>query len=314
MLKHLLEISDWTSRELEETLQLASQLKVLAKKKETPPLLQGKSYALIFYKNSLRTRVSFEVGIFQLGGQAIMVNESDFALGKRESIPDVAKALSRFVDGILIRTYSHQDVLTLSMHATVPVINMLTDDAHPCQILADAMTIQECLGGLKDKKIVYLGDGNNITHSLLNLASRIPMHLVVATAPNCLPNMELFGKAKQAGISQIEITTSAEEAALNADVLYTDVWASMGQKEQLENKISALKPYQINQSLLKLAKPGAIVMHCLPAERGREITDEVLDGPQSVVWEQAENRLHIQKAILSQLDAWKNTDRSVILS
>lgn len=305
MKRNFISLSDWTTQEIVNNLNLSRELKEKTKLGLCPKLLEQKTYALIFHKHSLRTRVSFEVGIFQLGGNSIHMTEHDFDLGKREAVGDVARVMSRYVDGILIRTYKHEHVTELGRFSEVPVVNMLTDSGHPCQIMADALTLIEHFGSLDKLKIVYLGDGNNITNSWLELAMRLPIHLVVATSPESLPDMNLFQQAQSQGISKIEIIHDAKIAVKDADVLYTDVWASMGQKDLAAQKAELLSPFQINASLLKLAKPSAVVMHCLPAERGREITDEVLDGPQSIVLEQAENRLHAQKAILAQLDGWR---------
>lgn len=304
MKRNFISIDDWTAEEIRENFNLAKELKDLTKQKKCPQELKDKNYGLVFHKNSLRTRLSFEVGINQLGGNSFHITKNDFELGKRESNHDVAKVMSRYLDGILIRTYDHKLLEEIGEHAEIPVVNMLTDWSHPCQIMTDAFTIEEKLGQIENLKIVYLGDGNNIVHSWLNLAKRIPLHFCIATSPNTLPDMELLKSVQNAGISKVTITHSPEKGVKDADVLYTDVWASMGQKEQLDCKVEELSCFQINQSLLNKAKPSAIVMHCLPAERGREITDEVMDGPQSVVFDQAENRLHVQKAILVQLNRW----------
>ena len=218
---------------------------------------------------------------------------------------DVARVMSRFVDGILIRTYSHQMVLDLAEHATVPVVNMLTDFNHPCQVISDMLTIKEKLGRIDNVRIAYVGDSNNMTISWLNLAARIPLDLRIATAPETMPDMKLVNEIQELGISTIKVTNSAEEAADGAEVLYTDVWASMGEKDKIAERERVLKDFQINSDLLKNAEKDALVLHCLPAERGKEITDEVLEGPQSVVFDQAENRLHAQKAILVQLEKWR---------
>ncbi|MBF0286346.1 MAG: ornithine carbamoyltransferase [SAR324 cluster bacterium] len=305
MTRNFISIQDWTSEEIKANIELASELKILTKQGKCSPHLEKKSYALIFHKESLRTRISFEVGIFQLGGMAMYLTGNDFELGKRESNEDVAKVMSRYVDGILIRTFDHQNVVELGHHADVPVINMLTDWSHPCQLMADILTVKEHLGTLENLKIVYLGDGNNLANSWINMAARIPMQLCIATSTETMPDMQLFEEVKAMGISDLSISHSAQEAVKNADVLYTDVWASMGQKEKAALKANQLKDFQINQKLLEYAKSSTIVMHCLPAERGYEITSEVLDGPQSVVLDQAENRLHAQKAILVQLSRWQ---------
>ncbi len=306
MKRNFISILDWTSEEIKANLELAQEMKEATQEGKCPRFLDQKTYAMIFHKASLRTRISFEVGIFQLGGKTIHLTANDFEFGKRESIRDVAKVVSRFVDGILIRTFDHQHVVELAEYAEVPVVNMLTDWEHPCQIMADVLTIQEHLGELENLKVVYLGDGNNVTHSWLGMAARLPFHLCVATAPETKPDMELFEAVRDLGISTVSLCHSAKEAVQEADVLYTDVWASMGQKEQFASKSAQLKDFQVNQELLSHAKLNTLVMHCLPAERGREITDDVVDGPQSVVLDQAENRLHAQKAILAQLARWQH--------
>ena len=306
MKRNFISILDWTSEEIKANLELAQELKEATREGKCPRFLDQKTYAMIFHKASLRTRISFEVGIFQLGGKTIHLTANDFEFGKRESIRDVAKVASRFVDGILIRTFDHQHVVELAKYAEVPVVNMLTDREHPCQIMADVLTIQEHLGEMENLKVAYLGDGNNVTHSWLGMAARLPFHLCVATAPETKPDMELFEAVRDLGISTVSLCHSAKEAVQEADVLYTDVWASMGQKEQFASKSAQLKDFQVNQELLSHAKPNTLVMHCLPAERGREITDDVVDGPQSVVLDQAENRLHAQKAILAQLARWQH--------
>lgn len=306
MKRNFISILDWTAEEIRANLNLAQELKALHQQGKCPQLLEQKIYAMIFHKNSLRTRISFEVGIFQLGGKSIHLTKEDFVMGERESVKDIAQVTSRFVDGILIRTFDHEAVVELGDYAEVPVVNMLTDWEHPCQIMADVLTLKEHFGRLDHLKIVYLGDGNNVTHSWLCMAAHFPLDLWIATSKATLPDMALVEKVQAAGVSNVTIVHSPQEAIEEADVLYTDVWASMGEKDKAAEKLSHLKDFQINQSLLKSAKPGAVVMHCLPAERGREITDEVLDGEQSVVLEQAENRLHAQKAILVQLARWQN--------
>jgi ornithine carbamoyltransferase len=235
----------------------------------------------------------------------MVLSEQDFKIGERETVSDVARVMSRYVDGILIRTFSHQMVLDLAKHASVPVINMLTDYNHPCQLMSDVLTIKEKLGRIDNLRIAYLGDSNNMTVSWLNLAGRIPLDLRIGTSPETMPDMKLVNEIKELGISTINITNSAEEAVEGAEVLYTDVWASMGEKDLIAEKTRLLRGFQINTALLKYATKDALVLHCLPAERGNEITDEVLEGPQSVVFDQAENRLHAQKAILVQLEKWR---------
>jgi ornithine carbamoyltransferase len=263
-----------------------------------PKPLAGKAVACIFTKPSLRTRVSFEVGIFQLGGHPLYITDQEIQLGRRESIADAARVLSRYVGLIMIRTFAHSDVTELARYASVPVINGLTDLAHPCQVMGDYFTIME----RKRKeffKIAFLGDGNNVANSWLNLASLIPMDLRIGTSDKTPPNRAILDRAMKNKNSRILITSDPKEAVKDADVIYTDVWASMGQKEQLEEKTKLLSKYQVNKTLLAGADPDYLTMHCLPAERGREITDDVMDDPaHSIVFDQAENRLHIQKAIM----------------
>ena len=304
MKRDFISILDWTSEEIRSNLDFAVELKHQTKEGKCPQLLQGKTFGLFFHKPSLRTRLSFEVGITQLGGTAIVLTEQDFKIGERETVSDVARIMSRYVDCILIRTFSHQMVLDLSKHATVPVVNMLTDFNHPCQVMSDMLTIKEKLGRIDDVRIAYLGDSNNMTNSWLNIAARIPLDLRIGTSPETLPDMELVRKIQEIGISSIKVTHSATEAVDGAEVLYTDVWASMGEKDKIAERERLLKEFQINSSLLQHAEKNALVLHCLPAERDKEITDEVIEGRQSVVFDQAENRLHAQKAILVQLEKW----------
>jgi len=305
MKRDFISILDWTSEEIRNNIDLAVELKQQTKEGQCPQLLQRKTFGLFFHKPSLRTRLSFEVGIAQLGGASMVLSEKDFKIGERETVSDVARVMSRFVDGILIRTFSHQLVLDLAEHATVPVVNMLTDFNHPCQVMSDMLTIKEKLGRIDNVRIAYVGDSNNMTISWLNLAARIPLDLRIATAPETMPDMKHVNEIKELGISTIKVTNSAKEAVDGAEALYTDVWASMGEKDKIVERERVLRDFQINSNLLKYAAKDALVLHCLPAERGKEITDEVLEGPQSVVFDQAENRLHAQKAILAQLEKWR---------
>ncbi|MDC0077423.1 ornithine carbamoyltransferase [Deltaproteobacteria bacterium] len=305
MKRDFISILDWTSEEIRNNIALAVELKQQTKEGQCPQLLQRKTFGLFFHKPSLRTRLSFEVGIAQLGGASMVLSEKDFKIGERETVSDVARVMSRFVDGILIRTFSHQLVLDLAEHATVPVVNMLTDFNHPCQVMSDMLTIKEKLGRIDNVRIAYVGDSNNMTISWLNLAARIPMDLRIATAPETMPDMKHVNEIKELGISTIKVTNSAKEAVDGAEALYTDVWASMGEKDKIVERERVLRDFQINSNLLKYAAKDALVLHCLPAERGKEISDEVLEGPQSVVFDQAENRLHAQKAILVQLEKWR---------
>ncbi len=262
---------------------------------------KGKTLAMMFSKASTRTRVSFETGFHQLGGHAIYLSDRDSQIGRGEPIRDTARVLSRMVDGIMIRTFSNNSVIELAEYASIPVINGLTDLLHPCQALTDLLTIEEQLGSLKGRKLVYVGDGNNMAHSLMYACAKVGMDMVCASPKGYQPDPTVLQQAQE-DAAQTGCTISVEEdiakAVKGADVLYTDVWTSMGQEAEREIRLKALHDYQINSELLKAANPGAIVLHCLPAHRGEEITEDVLEGPQSFVWDQAENRLHTQKAIM----------------
>ncbi len=296
MSRSLCQITDLTASEVHEVFDLCAKMKSGAIQ---PKPLAGKSVACIFTKSSLRTRVSFETGIYELGGHPMYITDGEIQLGRRETVADAARVLSRYVGLIMIRTFDHADVVELAENATVPIVNGLTDLVHPCQIMGDYFSITEHLPPADRYIVAYLGDGNNITNSWLNLASLIPLELRIGTADDCHPDADLLEKAKANPDSKIVLTNDPKEAANGADVLYTDVWASMGQKDLANDKAEKLKRFQINRSLLEVAKEKAVVMHCLPAERGREITDEVMDSPQSIVFDQAENRLHVQKAIMA---------------
>jgi ornithine carbamoyltransferase len=287
--------TDFTTKEIDRVFELCAAMK---NKRIAPKPLAGKTVGCIFHKASLRTRISFEVGIAELGGNSLYITEKEIELGKRETIYDAAKVLSRYLAMITIRTFAHSDVEQLARHSDIPVINALTDLLHPCQILGDAFTIIEKKGKLDGLRIVYLGDGNNMANSLINLARRYPIKVVIGTNPGTLPDQNLIKAAQAEKIGSVEVVFNPKEAATAADVIYTDVWASMGQKHLAEEKAELLKDFQVNDALLKLAKPDCLVMHCLPALRNAEITDSVMDGPNSVVFDQAENRLHIQKAIM----------------
>jgi len=296
MSRSLCQITDLTGSEITQVIDICSQMKT---NEISPKPLEGKSVACVFAKESLRTRISFEVGISELGGSPIYVTGNEIKLGQRETVADAARVLSRYVGLIMIRTFEQSDVVELAEYATVPVVNGLTDLVHPCQILGDYFTAIEHLGPKERFKIAYLGDGNNITNSWLNLASLVPIDFRIGTDEDCMPDPEIMAKATANTDSRILVTSDPKEAVDGADVVYTDVWASMGQKHLAEEKEQKLRKFQINRSLLEAASPEAIVMHCLPAERGKEITDEVMDSPQSVVFDEAENRLHIQKAIMA---------------
>jgi len=302
--RHLLTMCNYTKDEILELLSLSLKLKEMQKKGQPHKLLDGKSLAMIFTKSSTRTRVSFQTGIFQLGGQGLFLSGSDIQLGRGETIADTARTLSRMVDGIMIRTFAQSDVEGLAEFGSVPVINGLTDDYHPCQALADILTVYEHKGALENTKLAFVGDGNNVAHSLLIICAKLGMDVSVATPKGFEPNADIVEKvmdfAKESG-SKVEIITDAMLAARNADAVYTDVWASMGQEGQFNEKSKSFKEYQVNEKLMAVAKPGAIFLHCLPAHRGEEVTAAVIDGPASVVWDEAENRLHAQKAVMVRL-------------
>ena len=295
-------MDDLSPEEVRFVLDTAVDLKRRAKAGDRPALLTGKVLAMIFEKPSLRTRVTFEVGMWELGGHAVYLAPQDVQLGARESVPDVARNLERWVGGIMARTFAHRTVQTLAEHARIPVINGLSDLEHPCQTLGDLLTIRERFGHLDGLRVAWVGDGNNVCHSLLLGAAKVGMHVAVATPARYAPDPAIVARAREiapASGSRIEVGTDAKAAARGADVIYTDVWVSMGQEAEREAKIKAFSGYQVNGALTAQAAARAVVMHCLPAHRGEEITGEVLDGPQSVVLDQAENRLHAQKALLS---------------
>ena len=299
--KDLLCIHDLSTEEVLKILDVAKKLKKMQKNGVPHEFCKGKTLAMMFSKASTRTRVSFETGFHQLGGHAIYLNDRDSQIGRGEPIRDTARVLSRMVDGIMIRTFSHDSVIELAQYASIPVINGLTDLLHPCQALTDLLTIEERLGGLKGRKLVYVGDGNNMAHSLMYACAKVGMDMVCASPKGYQPDPAVLKQAQE-DAAQTGCTVSVEEdifkAVKGADVLYTDVWTSMGQEAEREIRLKDLHDYQINSELLKAANKGAIVLHCLPAHRGEEITEEVLEGPQSFVWDQAENRLHTQKAIM----------------
>lgn len=304
-MEHFLNLADLTPKELRELLNLAVELKEEWKAGGNRPLLKGKTLGMVFQKSSLRTRVSFEVGMIHLGGQALYLSPFEIQLGKRESVPDVARVLSRYVDGIMARVFGHADVLTLAEYSRVPVINGLSDYNHPCQGLADFLTIVENKGwDLQGRKLTFVGDGNNVATSLLFGAALLGMDFAIA-APQGYelpPDVWALGQqfADVSG-SRLLATRDPHEAVAGADVVYTDVWASMGQEDEAEERARIFRPYQVNEALVAKAKPDVIAMHCLPAHRGQEISDEICDGPHSVLWDQAENRTHAQKAILVEL-------------
>jgi len=291
-------------RDLVDLLGLAADIKKRTRAGESYEPLRGKSLAMIFEKASTRTRVSFEVGMTQLGGHALFLSPSDLQIGRGETIADTARILSRYVDGILYRAFRHRDVVELATHATVPVINGLDDKEHPCQIVSDLFTIRERKGNLHGRRLAYVGDGNNVCNSLLLGSAIAGLEMAAAVPKGYEPDETILASAKRiakGARSAVSVVRDPYEAVKSADVVYTDVWVSMGMEAQAAERERAFQSYQVNEKLVRAAKPDAIVMHCLPAHRGLEITDEVLDGPQSAVLDQAENRLHAQKAILARL-------------
>ena len=304
MKRDLVSIRDFTREEIEALFSLATDLKRRLKRGKSHPRLSGKTLALIFEKPSLRTRVSFEVAMTHLGGHAIYLAPQDIRLGARETVEDGARNLSRWVDGIVARTFEHAQVERLAQYTTVPVINGLTDLLHPCQVLCDLFTLHEKREKLKGLRVAFIGDGNNVCNSWLYGAAKMGIHFTVACPKGYEPHRDVFTKARaesEATYAVLEITHDAARAAREADVLYTDVWASMGHEEQRAKRMRDFKGFQVNQSLVNLAQKDVQVMHCLPAHRGEEITDEVMDGLHSIILDQAENRLHLQKAILVKL-------------
>jgi ornithine carbamoyltransferase len=291
-------VADWSREELLEVLDLADELKRLQQAGEGHHLLPGRTLGMIFQKPSTRTRVSFEVGIYQLGGIGLYLSAGDLQLGRGETIKDTAHVLSRYLDAIMIRTFAQADVEELAEHASIPVINGLTDATHPCQALADVMTVRERFGRLDGLKVVYLGDGNNVCASLMVACAKLGMDFVAATPSGYRPDDEAVRIAREAGGS-VELTDVPRAAVQDAHVLYTDVWTSMGQDEERERRLKDLAGYGIDAGLVSLAGNGAIVLHCLPAHYGEEITEDVLYGSRSAVWDQAENRLHAQKALMA---------------
>lgn len=298
MKRDFLTVFDLSREETDMILKRAIQLKS-SKEISSCPLI-GKSIGLLFDKASTRTRISFQTGIYQLGAQSIYINANELQLGRGETIEDTAKVLSRYLSAIVIRTFSHQTIERFARVASIPVINGLTDLHHPCQALADLMTILEKKGRLKDIRVVYIGDGNNVANSLIEASSLMGIELALACPEGYEPDSDVHKRASSDS-AKIKLMRSPEEAVKDADVIYTDVWVSMGHEKEARKREKAFKDYQVNKRLLSLAKPDAIVMHCLPAHRGKEITNEVMDSPQSVVFDQAENRLHTQKALLEML-------------
>jgi ornithine carbamoyltransferase len=300
--RDFLRVNDWAPDELLFLLELADRLKARQREHIDHRHLEGRTLGMIFQKPSTRTRVSFEVGMFHLGGTALYLAAGDLQLGRGETIKDTARVLSRYLDGIMIRTFAQSDVDELAAQADVPVINGLTDEFHPCQALADVMTIRERLGEFDGVRVVYLGDGNNVCHSLMVACAKLGMDFVAATPEGYEPAETVVGWAREAAEASggsVEFGHDPRAAAQGADVLYTDVWTSMGQEEERDRRVRDLEAYRIDDALVSLASERAIILHCLPAHYGEEITEEVLYGPRSAVWDQAENRLHAQKALMA---------------
>lgn len=297
--RDFLTLADYQTEEIKYLLELAKQIKQKQKQGEVYQPLQGKVLGLIFEKASTRTRVSFETGIYQLGGTGLFLSSKDIQLGRGEPISDTAQVLSGYLDAIMIRTFAQSDVEELAKYASIPVINGLTDLYHPCQVLADFQTIEEVKGSLAGLKLAYIGDGNNMAHSLMLGAAKMGMKFSTAAPSGYLPDKEIIAKAQAIGSAQsITVTTDPIEAVKDADVIYTDVWASMGQESEQQERETLFASYQVNQGLLQYAKPDYMFMHCLPAHRGEEVTADIIDGTHSYVFQEAENRLHAQKALL----------------
>ncbi len=301
MNKHFLSIAELTKAEIFEIFDLTEELKEKTKRGEAHHLLKGKTLAMVFAKPSARTRISFEVGMFQLGGHALYLSPNDIGIGTREAVKDVARVLSRYNDGIMARLFGHEDILELAEYASVPVINGLTDLLHPCQIMADAFTILEHRKTLDNMKVAFIGDGNNVANSWINFAYRVPMTLALGVPEGYDPNPEILDRAKKAGVSNIEVYHDPRNAVKDADVVYTDVWASMGQEAEAQQRKKIFPHFQVNEALMKSARHDAYFMHCLPAHRKEEVTDGVIESPNSIVFDEAENRLHVQKAIMVKL-------------
>jgi len=297
---HFLAIADLSAAELKRYLDTAKKLKAEWRKGGNKPILKSKTLGMVFQKPSLRTRVSFDMAMLHLGGHALYLSPNEIGLGQRESIADVSRVLSRYVDGIMARVFAHAHVVELAKYSRVPVVNGLSDHEHPCQALADVLTIIECFGKLSGLKVAFFGDGNNVARSLMFACALGGARFACASPKGYALDQASVELARQMG-GEVTVTEDPQAAARDADVLYTDVWASMGQEEEAALRAKIFPPYQLNVALVALAKPKSIVMHCLPAHRGAEITDEVADGPHSVLFDQAENRMHAQKAILALL-------------
>ena len=300
-MKHFLHISDYSNSELWEILKLAKELKSKFHLREDYKIFRNRSLAMIFAKPSARTRVSFETGFEWMGGHALFLGPNDIGIGKREAIKDISRLFSRYNDVIMARLFDHDHILELAEYSTIPVINGLTDYNHPCQIMTDIFTVWEHLEVIDNPKIVYMGDGNNIVHSWLQLAMKIPLDFVCCCPEDFKPDTATLQKAIDSGISKINISHNPTEAILNADIVYTDVWASMGQKDEAAEREKLFSSFQVNEDLIEKSGKKTLFMHCLPAERGREVTDGVMEADYSIVFDQAENRMHVQNAIMAYL-------------
>ena len=298
MADHFLHISDYSTDALWDILKLAKKLKQKFRDREEYKIFNNKSLVMIFAKPSARTRVSFETGFEWMGGHALFLGPNDIGIGKREAIKDISRLLSRYNDIIMARLFDHSHILELAENSTIPVINGLTDYNHPCQVMSDIFTIWETRGSLDDLKVTYVGDGNNIVHSWLHLAQKFPMEFVCACPENYEPNSNTVNGSSGAGISSVSVSHDPTNSVKNTDVVYTDVWASMGQKDEAEMREKIFQPFQVDGDLMAATGKNTLFMHCLPAERGREVTDEVIEADYSIVFEQAENRLHVQNAIM----------------
>ncbi len=298
MADHFLHISDYSTDALWDILKLAKKLKQKFRNREEYKIFNNKSLVMIFAKPSARTRVSFETGFEWMGGHALFLGPNDIGIGKREAIKDISRLLSRYNDLIMARLFDHSHIIELAENSTIPVINGLTDYNHPCQVMSDIFTIWEARGSLEDLKVTYVGDGNNIVHSWLHLAQKFPMEFVCACPENYEPNSNTVNGSSGAGVSSVSVSHDPTNSVKNTDVVYTDVWASMGQKDEAEMREKIFQPFQVNGDLMAATGKNTLFMHCLPAERGREVTDEVIEADYSIVFEQAENRLHVQNAIM----------------
>ena len=305
MPKHFLHLSDYSTDEIWELLHLAKELKIKFHNREMYKPFKDRSLAMIFAKPSARTRVSFETGFEWMGGHALFLGPNDIGIGKREAIKDISRLFSRYNDIIMARLFDHEHILELAQFSTIPVINGLTDYNHPCQILADIMTIWEHRGNLDNLKITYMGDGNNIVHSWLQLACRLPFHFVCCSPSGFEPDLKTEKMVENSGCSIYELSHDPKTAVKDADVIYTDVWASMGQKEEANEREKIFADYQVNQRLMNKSGKETLFMHCLPAERGREVTDSVMESKNSIVFDEAENRMHVQNAVMVYLSSKK---------